>query len=57
MVLALREAAQSSIKNTVLDPGNLGSNPGPTAYHPRDLGQPVSFLIYKIGMTLTMVPT
>lgn len=41
----------------VLDPGNLGSNPGTTPYYPRDLGQPLSFLIYKIGMTLTMVPT
>lgn len=57
MVLALREAAQSSIKNMVLDPGNLGSNPGSTPYYPRDLGQPHSFLIYKIGMTLPMVPT
>lgn len=57
MVLALQEAAQSSIKSMVLDPGNLGSNPGTTPYYSRDLGQPLSFLIYKIGMTLPMVPT
>lgn len=57
MVLALREVAQSSIKSIVLDPGNLGSNPGTTPYYPRDLGRPLSFLIYKIGMTLTVVPT